>query len=219
MIDDSSVVRITFLSIDDIVVIPQNRVLPFEGSVFFLLVTTLLSWGLWSAFGRQRTAFLPALAALLDRPEFVHGLENTLAKRAFLKGEFRGRKVVVLLQNGRGKYSRNLVVSMETSAPVTIESYAFTGYRSDREGELALFALEVKHEFTLRHEEGCLKARWAPQKMSSLFTFDFPPNFDTQKCQSVLEAMHTLAGSIERRASALSQATTGAPTSAAPDTI
>ena len=187
--------------------------------MFFLLVSTLASWGLWSAFGRPRTSFLLDLATLLDRPEFVHGLENTLAKRAFLKGEFRGRKVVVLLQNGRGKYSRNLVVSMETRAPMTMESYAFAGYRSDREGELALFALEVKHEFMLRHEERCLKARWAPQKMTSLFNFDFPSNFDTQKCQSVLEAMQTLAGSIERRGGALSQAEPGAPTSAAPDAI
>ena len=95
-------------------------------------------------------------------------------------------------------------------------TYAFTGW-SDREGELALFALE-KHEFMLRHEEGCLKARWAPQKVASLFTFDsnFPPNFDTQKCQRVLEAMHTLAASIERRADALTQVKPVAPTSPAP---
>ncbi len=108
---------------------------------------------------------------------------------------------------------------METSAAVLMESYEFAGYRSDRDGELALFALEVKHEFMLKHEEGCLKARWAPTKAASLFTFDFPPNFDTKKCQSVLEAMQTLAGSIERRAGALSQAKPGAATSAAPDAI
>jgi len=166
--------------------------------MFFFLVAISLAWGLWS-YGRPKTGFLSDFAMLLDRPEFVHGLENTLAKRAFLKGEFRGRKVVVMLQNGRGEFSRNLIVSMETHAAVALESYEFTGYRSDREGELALFALEVKHEFELRHEEGCLKARWAPQKMTSLFNFDFPPDFDTEKCQSVLEAMHTLAGSIERR--------------------
>jgi hypothetical protein len=46
--------------------------------MLFLLVATLLSWGLWSAFGRPKTAFLPEFATLLDRPEFVHGLENTL---------------------------------------------------------------------------------------------------------------------------------------------
>ena len=170
--------------------------------MFFFLVAVSLAWGLL-VYGRPKTRFLSDFATLLDRPEFVHGLENTLAKRAFLKGEFRGRKVVVMLQNGRGEYSRNFVLSMESHAPVTMDSYEFTGYRSDREGELALFALEVKHEFMLRHEAGCLKARWAPQKVTSLFNFDFnfPPNFDTQKCQSVLEAMHTLAGSIERRTS------------------
>ena len=174
--------------------------------MFSLLAVTLLSFGLWSAFGRRRTGFLPDFATLLDRPEFVHGLENTLANRAFLKGEFRGRKVVVLLQTGRGEYSRNLVVSMETSAPVVMHSYEFAGYRADREGELALFALEVKHEFLLRHEERCLKARWAPVKAASLFTFTFPPTFDPKKWQSILEAMDTLAGSIERHAEPLSAA-------------
>ena len=170
-------------------------------------------------YSRRKSGVLSDFATLLDRPEFVHGLENTLANRAFLKGEFRGRKVVVLLQNGGGEFSRNFIVSMETHAPVAMESYEFTGYRSDREGELALFALEVKHEFMLRHEEGCLKARWAPQKMTSHFNFDFPPNFDKQKCQKVLEAMQTLVGSIERRAGALSQAEPGAPTGGAPDAI
>lgn len=170
--------------------------------MFFLLVATLLSWGLWSVFGRPSTGFLPDFATRLDRPEFVYGLENMLVKRAFLKGEFRSRKVVVLLQNGRGKYSRNLIVSMETHAAVEMESYAFTGYSSDREGELALYELEVKHEFVMKHEEGCLKARWAPHKAASLFTLDFPPEFGTQKIQRVLDAMHTLAGSIERRAAA-----------------
>ena len=166
--------------------------------MFVLLFATLVSWGLWSAFGRPK-AFRPDFATLLERPEFVHGLENTLARRAFLKGEFRGRKVVVMVQNGRGEYGRNFIVSMETRATIPMESYEFAGYSSDREGELALFALEVKHEFMVKHEEGCLKARWAPQKAASIFTFDFPPNFDTQKCQRVLESMHTLAGSIERR--------------------
>ena len=167
-----------------------------------LLVAVLLSWGVWTMFWRPKATFLADFASLLDRPEFVHGLENTLVKRAFLKGEFRGRKVVVMLQNGRGQYSRNFIVSMETRAPVTMESHDFADYRGDREGELALFALEVKHEFLLRHEEGCLKARWAPEKAMSFVNFDFNfPPFDMQKCRSALEAMHTLAASIERRAS------------------
>ncbi len=189
----------THLSIDGMSTTPHNRDLPFEGQMFFLLLVALVSWAVWRVFVRPKARFLTHVAELLDRPEFVHGLENTLAKRAFLKGEFRGRKVVVMLQNGRGEYSRNLIVSMETNAPAAIESYEFTGYRSDREGELALYALEVKYEFVLRHEERCLKARWAPQKAASLFSWDFPGDFGAEKCLSVLETMHTLACSIERR--------------------
>jgi hypothetical protein len=176
--------------------------------MFFLLVALALWVVVWTVFWGPKTTFLTDFATLLDRPEFVHGLENMIAKRAFLKGEFRGRKVVVMLQNGRGEYSRNFIVSMETGVPMTMESYDFAGYRADREGELALFALEVKHEFMLRHEEGCLKARWAPEKATSHFNFDFNfPPFDTEKCQRVLEAMHTLAGSVERRAAIPSVAT------------
>src|SRR4030095_101250 len=91
---------------------PRIVVLPLEGSMFFILVAISLAWGLWACW-RPKGGFLSDFATLLDRPEFVHGLENTLANRAFLKGEFRGRKVVVLLQNGRGEYSRKLRVSPE----------------------------------------------------------------------------------------------------------
>jgi hypothetical protein len=61
---------------------------------------------------------------------------------------------------------------------------------------MALFALEVNHELKLRHEAGCLKVRWGQ------FTMFFPPTFDPPKWQSVLEAMHTLSGALERRAAA-----------------
>lgn len=168
---------------------------------FFVTVAICVAWGLLVSSHRPKTRFLEEFATLLDRPEFVYGLENTLARRAFLKGEFRGRKLVVLVQNWR--YSRRLILSMETHARVTMETYEFTGFRSDHEGEMALFALEVKHEFVLRHEEGCLKARWAPQKMDLLTAFNFPFSLDLHQSLLVLEAMHTLAGSIERRAEAL----------------
>lgn len=168
--------------------------------MFYIVLAIAVGWGLW-VFASQRSGFLSDFATLLDRPEFVQGLENVLARRAFLKGEFRGRKVVVFLQNGREDYSRNFVISMETRASVVMDTYDFANYRDDREGELALFALEAKHEFVLKHEEGCLKARWQPQKFT-IFNFNFPSNFDLQKCQTVLEAMHTLAASIERRADA-----------------
>jgi hypothetical protein len=164
------------------------------GLLFFVMLGAA---SMWFAYGRPRTGFLPGFARLIERPEYVDGFDNRLAGRWFLKGEFRGRKIVILVQDGKGKYSPLLVVSMETSAPLTMATHDFAGYRADRDGELALFALEVKHELALRHEERCLKAAWRP--LSLFFPGAF---FDEPKWRSVLEAMHTLAGSIERRASA-----------------
>jgi hypothetical protein len=142
--------------------------------------------------GRAKRGFLPDFAKVLDHPEFVES--DDFRRRSFLKGEFRGRKVVVMLQLGWQRWRAMLVVSMETHSAETMESYALTGFRGDREGELALFALEVTHELRLRHEDGCLKARWGQFIL-------VPPTFDPPKWQSLLEAMHTLSGAIERRAS------------------
>jgi hypothetical protein len=99
---------------------------------------------------------------------------------------------VILLQNRRGNYK--LVVSMETHSAATMESYDFTGYRPSREAEMALFALEVKHDLRLMHRDGWLKALRHPD------TFFTPGRFEPARWQSVLEAMHTLAESLERRA-------------------
>lgn len=161
--------------------------------VAFLCVILAVIW-VWFKSGRPRTGFLPEFGMLLDRTEMVDDFGSWLMGRSFLKGEFRGRKVVILLQYGKKRAPAMVVVSMETHAAVTMESSDFSGDRADREGALALFALEVKHELRLRHETGCLKALWQP------FTLFFPGRFDPSKWKNVLEAMYAVAGSIERRA-------------------
>lgn len=77
-------------------------------------------------------------AKLIDDPEFVDGFGNRSIGRTFLKGEFRGRKVVMLARHGNRSSPQMLVASMETRAAMTMGSHDFTGYRSDREGELAV---------------------------------------------------------------------------------
>jgi len=99
-------------------------------------------------------------------------------------------------RDGDGDYEPMIVVSMETRAGARMETYELAGFKPDRGTELALFALEVKHDLAVKHEERCLKAKWRP---SALF---FPRVFDLWKAQSVLEAMHTVASSIERCAPA-----------------
>jgi hypothetical protein len=157
---------------------------------------------LWFIYGRRpTTGFLADFAKLLDRPEFVDGFANRVIRRSFLKGEFRGRKIVVLLQqHNKGRYSQKLVVSMETHANVTVETFQFGGQRTDRETELALFDLETKDEIRLRHEDGCLKAMWSPTSWSAYPFFDFPGPCDPVKWTSILEKMDTVAASLERRA-------------------
>src|SRR5262245_53404382 len=162
--------------------------------MIFALLLLMAGVSVWLAYGSPRLGFLPDFAKLLEDPEFVDDFRNRLSGRTFLKGGFRGRKVVILLQYGKKSHPGMLVVSMETRAAATMEGYEFTGYRADREGELALFALEAKHELVLRLRDGCLKALWQP--FNVVF---FPGSFDPPKWRSVLEAMHTLVGSLERR--------------------
>ena len=163
--------------------------------MMFVLLILFGAMSVWLKYGRPMGGVLLDFAKLIDDPEFVDGFRNRLIGRTFLKGEFRGRKVVMLAQNGNRSRPEMLVVSMETRAAMTMDSCDFAGYRADREGELALFALEAKHEFLLRLQDGCLKALWQPLSLSL-----FPRRFDLAKWQSVLEAMHSLVGSLERKA-------------------
>lgn len=162
----------------------------------FVLVL-LLGTGVWLAYGRAGTGFLSGFANLLDRAEIVGGFINWLGGRSYLTGEFRGRKIVILLQRKRGRHDPpgRLVVSMETGGAAVMNPHDFAGYRPDRGTELALFALEATHELRLTHQDGCLKALWQPTGF-----FIFPGQFERPKWEGVLEAMHTLAASLERRA-------------------
>jgi hypothetical protein len=157
-----------------------------------LICVGLLVWFLHTS-GRD---FLPDFAKLLDRPQIVDGFTGFLTGRSSLTGEFRGRNVEVSLKRKRGRYSLGyLVVTMKTSAPVTIESYAFSAYGHDRDAELALFALETRHDVKLTHEPYSLKVLWMP-----IGFFIFPGRFEPEKWRDVLTHMHALAGSLERRA-------------------
>jgi hypothetical protein len=163
------------------------------GTSLVLIILAVLAVRKWQAYGRPKRGFLPDFATLLDSPEFVN--VGWPVKRSFLKGQFRGRKVVVLLQHYTGRYKNMVVVSMETHATVTMENYDLAGYRPDRQTELARIALQERHELRLRHADGCLKVR----RQWHLFA-NFPPPFEPEQWGSILDAMYTVSGSLERRA-------------------
>jgi hypothetical protein len=167
---------------------------PVEGSMVFVVLAILLAITMWSKSGPP--AFLRGFATLVEDPEFVDGGISRWVQRWFLKGQFRGRKVVILFEQEIEREYGKIVVSMETHATGEMETHDFTGYSADREGELALFALDAKHDLKLRLGDGCLKALYAPPWPSLV---GFAPRFDARKKRSVLEAMDTLAGSLERR--------------------
>jgi hypothetical protein len=90
---------------------------------FFVVLVGIV---VWITTGRPGGRFLRDFATLLDHPEFIDGLGNRLMKRAFLKGEFRGRKIVVLMQQQPRQFAHTVVVSMETHAAARLEPFALT---------------------------------------------------------------------------------------------
>ena len=160
----------------------------------FVVLAILLAISLWSK--SLPPAFLRDFATLVEDPEFVDDGISRQVHRWFLKGQFRGRKLVILFEREiEGEFGK-IIVSMETHATGKMETHDFTGYNADREGELALFALDAKHDLKLSLGDGCLKALSAPPWP---VLFGFAPSFDARKWRSVLEGMDTLAGSLERR--------------------
>ena len=161
-------------------------------SLFFVLSAVIP----WMTYGRRRSRFLPHLETVLECPEFVAGFGG----RSSIKGEFSGRNVAIRVHDTEDQLT--LIVSMETRAARTMDTYDFADYKGDRDGEAALFALQVKHELVLRHVDGWLKAQWYPVGL-------FARSFDRSKWRSVLVAMNALAGSIERRAPPLTVSAAG----------
>jgi hypothetical protein len=161
--------------------------------IFFVIV--LLGVGVWVAYGCAGKGFLPGFANLLDRPQIVAGFVNWLYGRSYLKGEFSGRKVTILLERIGEDRPSFLVVSMETSCLRALSHSDFEDHAPDRAGELALFALKARHDLRLALSDGCVTARAEQQILRP-----FPGRFDPDKWRDVLQQMHALAGSLERRA-------------------
>jgi hypothetical protein len=149
----------------------------------------------WLSRADGRTGFLPDFATLLDRPEIRVGFANHVSGRSYLVGEFSGRKVTILLERGGEETPSFLVVSMDTSYLRELSHSDFEDHARDHAGELALFALKARHDLRLTLRDNCLKAR-AEQRIFRTF----PGRFDPDTWRDVLQQMHALAGSLERRA-------------------
>lgn len=153
-----------------------------------LVVVAFVAWK-FTATGRQ---FLPAFARLLSTPILRQGPSSVLSGRAYLTGQFRGRDLAIRLQLRRGDYQLGyLVVAMRTIGPPTLDASGIERHTRDAAGRQALFTIAT-HDLLLSVEGGWLKTMWQP-----IGFMVFPGRCDVEKWRSVLEAMATVASSLD----------------------
>jgi hypothetical protein len=145
-----------------------------------------------------RAGFMAKFAMLLKHADVRVGVANYLAGRSYVVGEFAGRRVTAVLERGLSDDGspRFFVISMETRALAPLDHSDFEDHATDREGQLALFALKARHDLRLTSIDGCVKARSHPKIFRS-----FPGRFDPEKWRDVLVQIDALAGSLERASS------------------
>jgi hypothetical protein len=163
--------------------------------VFALLVLVILAVVGWKliAPGQQ---FLPGFAQLLAEPTIQRGPFSFFSGRAYATGRFQGREVAIRLQLKRNRYGQGyLVVAVRTGGPPALDYDGIDARTRDEAGRRALVSIAAR-DLLLSVEEGWLKALWRPQGFVI-----FPGRFSEKKWRQVLEAMHTLATSLESAAS------------------
>ena len=157
-------------------------------ALLLLVVMAFVVWKL-NATGQQ---FLPAFARLLTAPRLERGLLSVFSGLSYATGQFHGREVAVRLQLRRGNHSAGyLVIAVRTGGAVTLDSSGIETQTRDEAGRLALFTL-AKHDLLLSVEDGWLKTMWKPVGFVV-----FPGQYSEEKWRPVLEAMHTVAESLE----------------------
>jgi len=157
-------------------------------ALLLLVVVAVVVWKL-NGTGQQ---FLPAFARLMDGAQIQAGPISLFTGLSYATGQFHGREVAIRLQLRRGRYQTGyLVVAMWTNGPQNLDSSGVDSQTRDDAGRRALFTI-ASNELLLLVEDGWLKTMWKPIG----FTI-FPGAFSEEKWRPVLEAMHTVAESLE----------------------
>ena len=159
--------------------------------MFVLLLLGVMAFVAWK-FTTADRQFLPGFARLLSAPVRQQGPLSVLSGRAYLTGQFRGRDVAIRLQKRRGEYQLGyLVVAMRTSGPPLLDANGIETHTADAAGRKALFTI-AKHDLLLSVEGGWLKTMWQP-----IGFMIFPGRFEDRKWRPVLEAMASIASSLD----------------------
>ena len=157
----------------------------------FVLVLVLVVAIVW-VFAAPGHRFLPAFANLLTEPVLQRSGLSFFSGRSFLSGRFQNREVAVRAQLKRSEHGQGyLVIAVRTPGVPSMNYDALDRRVRDDAGRRALFALAAQ-DLLLNVEEGWLKGLWRPQD----FGF-FPGRFSEDKWRKVLNAMQTVASSLE----------------------
>lgn len=153
-----------------------------------LLLIGVVVWALWA----PAMAWVPRLAALLDRPVTKTGLVPFVMGLETAGGDFDGRPVLLALNHKRGRHSLGyLVIAMQPHAKSALSADALTTLATP-EARDALDELAGHLALHVSFEDGWLKARWQPGGFMI-----FPGRFDPQRWRRVLQAMAVVARSLE----------------------
>ncbi len=161
--------------------------------MFGLLVVVGIGVLVWK-FVTPGQRFLPEFSRLLTEPKIDSGGLSFLSGRSALSGQFRGRDVSAQIQLPRSKYGTSyLVVKVRAPGVESLTGTQVDSRASDDAARRALYVLAMQ-DLQLTVEEGWLRALWSPKGL-----FIFPGAFSEEKWRKVLEAMHTVASSLEGR--------------------
>ena len=136
--------------------------------------------------------FLPAFARLLTAATIQRSVFSVFSGLSYATGQFCGRDVAIRLQLKRGRYAQGyLVVAVHTGGPPVLDYNGIEALARDEAGRRALFTIAA-HDLLLNVEGGWLKTMWRPQGFVI-----FPGPFSEEKWRPVLEAMETVAASLD----------------------
>ena len=156
-----------------------------------LLLLFIIAAIVW-ALNAQGARFLPRFSTLLQAPRIDRDAFSIVSGRSALGGRFQDRDVVVRLQLKRGRYAMgHLVVALRTNGEQALNRESIEARVKDDDGRRALSALAA-HGLKLSVDHGWLQARWQPWGLMI-----FPGRFDEEKWRQVLDAMSSVAKSLD----------------------
>jgi hypothetical protein len=161
----------------------------------FLLLLLLVAGGIVWRLNASGEQFLPSFARLLTASAIQRGPFSFFSGRSYVRGKFDGRDVVIRLQLKRSRYGQGyLVVTLRTTNRAAIDAAGIDTLVVNDDGRRALYALAMQ-DLLLSADGGWVKAEWAPQGF-----IIFPGRFSPEKWRGVLEAMATVAASLDAAA-------------------